>query len=174
MKSCDGRGLSIRITGPAWGWLFSLLIFCACASVPAPAPPSMNGERTPLIDLALDALAMQPGDLSMRPDLSSNPFALPLFRRWMEAPLKAPREAQERARGLLRSTDEARAWYSALAEAAGVGPLSPIPLQGAPVLTFPKDLPHRLTEALDPVLKALIAAERRLAEVREKIAPEER
>ena len=55
-----------------------------------------------LLDEALEVIAMNRGDLSVRPDLYEEPLAFDRFSRWMEKHLEAPKEAQHTAKHLLQ------------------------------------------------------------------------
>ncbi|MGA1824131.1 MAG: HEAT repeat domain-containing protein [bacterium] len=79
------------------------------------------------IDRALEAIGAQKGDLSIRPDLITNPCAFSRFNLWMQNPENAPLEAQKIARNLLQKAENPLLWIQELSQCGDLssdGPFS--------------------------------------------------
>jgi HEAT repeat protein len=155
----------------AFAAFFNLLIYLSCASVTI-----SSKEKAPeqdLLDLALEAVAMKRTDLSIRPDLSPNPFALNRFRRWMENPVKAPSEAGRDAAGLLGKAVIPDLWLAELAGLGDISPLTPLILSDAAYPQIPPDLPEQVRRAVRTLLIAVAAGNAGLAAVKGVISPRE-
>lgn len=137
---------------------------------------SFSSDQIPkegyLLDRALEVIAMKRDDLSIRSDLFSDPFLSTCFKRWMESPLKAPIEAQERARGLLRTAESPVLWLQGLARAVNQNSSSPLPLERYADYELPGHLPGQLIDVIHLILDSINTANTRLSEVRAGVPPE--
>ena len=122
-----------------------------------------------LLDRALETIAMNRDDLSIRPDLSTNPFTLSLFSRWMKNPIKAPIEAQHRALNLFRTADRPSSWLRELAKYGDICSSIPVPLKSYTVYKLPASLPAQLKEAIHLILDAIYTANTRLTAVKSEV-----
>lgn len=160
---------SIRTSGVVFisGLVASLLLFGPFSST------SLAGKapKAYLIDRALQAIAMQRNDLTVRSALSWDPFALSRFQRWMENPVKGPVDAQEDARNLLRYAEAPVFWIRELARVGGHDAIEPVPLKRHTRYTI--RAPAQIAEAVDLLLHAMKAAEKRLGGIRNTVSPED-
>ena len=122
-----------------------------------------------LLDEALQAIAMNRGDLSIRPDLYEAPLAFDRFSRWMEKPLEAPKQAQQAARHLLHVADDPVLWLKALSQLSDVTLSESLPLQRDQSRLLPSHLPTPLREAVNELLDAMYTAEMILDGIDDKI-----
>lgn len=139
--------------------------FSPCISSAAP-----DNNRS-LLDEALQVIAMNRSDLSIRPDLYEAPLSFDLFSRWMEKPLEAPEEAQQTAKHLLQVADDPVLWLKALARLSGMTLSEPLPLQRHESHLVPSHLPKPLQEAVIQILDALYTAEMILDGALKEISP---
>ena len=131
-----------------------------------------NIKKSDLIDRALEAVAMNKGDLKIRSDISTNPFALRLFKRWMENPLKAPKEAQLHSMELLRTANHPLLWLQELAKLGDIDSSAPIIPRNYIDDNLPTHLPNLLSEAIHVILDAIYTANIRLSEIKKDVSPE--
>ena len=134
--------------------------------------PARTEEKAYLLDRALAVNAMKRGDLSIRSDLSTNPFALNSFIRWMENPIKAPVEAQRKAVKLFQSAEKPFLWLQELAELGEINSAAPLSLKRYAGYTLPAELPTQLRDAIRLILDSIYTANMRLATIRNEITPE--
>ncbi len=153
------------------GFLFFAMCGLLCLIALTP-PAQADGDRL-LLDRALAAIAANRGDLSIRPDISDNPFALNRFRHWMANPIDAPAEAQREALGLFLKSHSPALWLRGLARLGDLDVASPPPLSGPPNLPLPAELPESLQRAVLLILNAVMAAENILAQLRNTLSPEQ-
>ena len=85
-----------------------------------------TNDTSYLLDKALAIIAMQRGDLSINSNLYKDPYALSSFKRWMKNPVKAPIEAQHKAKNLLKLSKDPFSWILELAKLGDI--YSPVPL----------------------------------------------
>ena len=126
-----------------------------------------------LLDEALEVIAMNRGDLSVRPDLYEEPLAFDRFSRWMEKPLEAPKEAQHTAKHLLQVADDPVLWLKALSRLSDITLSEPLPLERHQSHLLPAHLPKPLREAVIQILDALYTAEMMLDGVKDEISPKQ-
>ena len=131
-----------------------------------------NHENAYLIDRALEVIAMKRGDLAVRSDLSTNPFTLSRFRRWMEDPLKAPIKAQHKAVDLFNVADKQVLWIQELATFGDMYSSMPLPLIRYSDYSLPTHLPGQLEKAICLTLDAINTANIRLSVIKKSISPE--
>jgi hypothetical protein len=136
----------------------------------SPAAPVKN---IPLLDRALEVIAMKRSDLSIRSDLFEAPLAFERFSRWMENPLEAPREAQRAANHLLEVADDPVLWLKALSRLSDKTLSEPLPLERHQSHLTPSHLPKPLREAVIEILDAVYTAEMILGDVRDEISPQQ-
>jgi len=134
--------------------------------------PTRTEERAYLLDRALAVNAMKRGDLSIRSDLSANPFALSSFSRWIENPIKAPVEAQQKAMKLLESAERPSLWLQELAKLGEIYSAMPLPLKRYTGYRLPVELSTQLRDASRLILDSIYTANMRLAAIRGRISPE--
>ncbi|MFH0844869.1 MAG: CbiQ family ECF transporter T component, partial [Pseudomonadota bacterium] len=127
-----------------------------------------------LMDRALEAIAMDRGDVGIRTDLSTNPFALSLFTRWMADPLKAPIEAQHIAMALFPIAHRPDLWLSELAKSGDIFSTNPLPLDRYSGHKAPSGLPEELNEAIRCILDAMSLANEKVTGIRKNIPSLER
>lgn len=154
------------------------MIICLAASALVLLPSTdfssglsaQNGAQGRLIDKALKINAVRKGDLSIRSDLFTTPFALSHFRRWMDNPINAPIEAQAKAMSILATYEDPLLWMKELATLGDVKMIGPIP---------PKKYarngitaPWQLKEAIFVILDAIYAANSRLGAIKAEISSE--
>ena len=125
-----------------------------------------------LLDKALDFIAMQKGDLSINPDLYPDPYALSSFKRWMANPVKAPLEAQQKARNLLKQSKDPFSWVLELAKLGDIHSPAPLPLNDYTEYELSPDLPKELKEAIRLILNAIHTANVHLVAIRNRMSPE--
>ncbi|MBW2207907.1 MAG: HEAT repeat domain-containing protein [Deltaproteobacteria bacterium] len=150
--------------------LFVLLHSFFCFARQIPLPRAEEGEHP--IDRALSAIAMKQTDLSLRPDLIDNPYALSAFDRWMKRPLKAPIEAQLSAMKLFRAMERPDLWLEELATLGDVYSLHTQALEKDTSLTLPSGLPEPMARAIHILLGAMGTANKRLGQIKAGISPE--
>ncbi|MFH1349377.1 MAG: HEAT repeat domain-containing protein [Pseudomonadota bacterium] len=129
-------------------------------------------KKACLLDQALETIALNRNDLAIRSDLSLNPFAVSLFNRWMEAPLKAPIEAQLIARKLFSIADRADLWLKELATLGDIHSHETLSLEKYTDYELPSGLPNELKLAIQLILDAIYTANMKLNIAREEIPPE--
>ncbi len=130
-----------------------------------------NGMRDCLIDRSLKINAMRRGDLSIRSDLSTNPFALSYFGRWMDNPMNAPIEGQAKAMSLLAKSENPLLWMKELATLGDFDTIDAIPLKKYDRHEIPG--PGQLKEAIHLILDAIYTANVRFDTIRAGISPED-
>ncbi len=140
----------------------------------AVTPPSQAGRDDLLLDRALAVIAANRSDLSIRPDLSSTPFALSRFRRWVENPMLAPAEAQREALGLFLKGHSAPLWLQGIARLGDLDVTSPPPSNGPAELALPDDLPESARKAIRIIMNAVMGAEGRMTQLRDSVPPDQR
>jgi HEAT repeat protein len=156
------------------GWFSDgLLAACGLICLIAVAPPALAGGDHLLLDRALATIAANRGDLSIRPDISENPFALSRFRRWVENPIDAPTEAQREALGLFLKAHSPVLWLQGVARLGDVDVASPPPSSGRADFSPPDDLPESVRRAVLLVMSAVVEAEGRLTQLRDTVSPEQ-
>jgi hypothetical protein len=128
----------------------------------------------PLLDEALEVIAMNRGDLSVRSDLYEAPLAFDRFSRWMEKPLEAPKQAQQAAKHLLEVADDPVLWLKALSRLSDTTLPEPLPLKRHQKHLLPSHLPKPLREAIIEILDALYAAEMILDGINDELTPKQR
>ncbi|MGD8984129.1 MAG: HEAT repeat domain-containing protein [Desulfobacteraceae bacterium] len=138
-----------------------------CISSAAPV------KNMSLLDEALQVIAMNRGDLSVRPDLYEAPLAFDRFSRWMEKPLEAPKEAQQTAKHLLQVADDPVLWLKALSRLSDITLSEPLPLQRPQSHLVPSHLPEPLREAVIQILDAVYTAEMILDGINDDITPKQ-
>ncbi|MEW6668388.1 MAG: HEAT repeat domain-containing protein [Thermodesulfobacteriota bacterium] len=148
------------------------LILCLFFLSTASAADREPGKDT--LDRALKAVALGRTDLRIRPDLYSNPFVLDRFNRWMQNPLGAPLEAQEKALQLLAASPDPVYWFARLAECGDVPNAAPFPATRTPEDPIPGDVPVQLRMAFLLLLAAMDAADRKLTAMQDEIPPDSR
>jgi HEAT repeat protein len=154
--------------------LFGLLPFVMCLVVSSPRP-SM-AEAPPggfLLDRALADIAAKRRDLSIRPDLFSVPLVSNLFKQWMENPLKAPLEAQEKAKNFFLTARDPVAWLQELAGSGDPHAFFAVSLKGYKNLDLQEHLPGQLVEAIHLILNAIDKAHKILARVKSQVSPQD-
>jgi len=132
-------------------------------------------EATPggfLLDRALADIAAQRSDLSIRPDLFSAPLVSNLFKQGMENPLKAPLEAQQKAKNLFRTARDPVAWLQELARPVDPHASFAVSLKRYKDLDLPEHLPGQLVEAIHLIMNAIDKANKILAEVKGQVSPQ--
>jgi hypothetical protein len=130
-------------------------------------------KNNALLDEALQVIAMNRGDLSVRPDLYEARLAFDRFSRWMEKPLEAPKQAQQAAQDLLQVADDPVLWLKALSRLSDVTLSEPLPLQRDQSHLLPSHLPNPLREAVSEILDAMYTAEMILDGVDDEITQEQ-
>ncbi len=130
-------------------------------------------NRVCLVDRALETIAMQRSDLSIRSDLYASPFVLSHFSRWMESPLEAPKEAQYKAMNLLRVANDPYSWIQQLAQLGDLHSIGPTSLKEYTRAKLPAHIPAPLKESIHLLLDAIYSANITIAAIRDKISPEE-
>jgi HEAT repeat protein len=131
-----------------------------------------NPKKADLVDRALEAIAMNKADLSMRSDISTNPYALSRFKRWMENPIKAPAEAQLKAMALFKSANNPVLWFQELAKLGDIDSAEPIPLRRYNDSKLPTRIPTQLSRAIHRVLDAIYTANNRLVQIKKEVSTE--
>jgi hypothetical protein len=152
---------------------FRLLASCCLFGLIAITPPARAGGGHLLLDRALATIAANRGDLSIRPDISDNPFALSRFHRWGENPIDAPAEAQREALGLFLKAPSPVLWLRGLARLGDLDVGSPPPSNGPVDFALPDDLPESVQRAVLLILNAVMGAEGILAQLRNTVSPEQ-
>ncbi|MDP6178949.1 MAG: HEAT repeat domain-containing protein [Desulfatiglandales bacterium] len=137
-------------------------------------PPSFAGDskKDYLLDRALAAIAAKRDDLSMSRDLFTHPFTLSRFSRWMENPLEAPSEAQQKIRNLFEVADRPVLWFQELAELGDISSPGPLPLKKNIDWHIPTQLPIPLRKAIHLILDAMHAAEAKFSAIKKGLSPE--
>ncbi len=153
----------------ALGLLVGILLFLL---LPLNAPCRETGEA-PLLDQALEHVGLDRKDIHIRADLSESVLALSLFQKWIEAPLEAPREAQDVATGLLQACSRPYFFLRALALPADIECPSFVKADLCPNITLPADLPEELAPAVGLLLDAFRRAEEILSPLMTKVSQEE-
>jgi len=144
------------------------LVFAAALQFAVTSTARAGGQReTHPLDLALESIALQRTDLSVRSDLSPNPFALGGFSRWMENPLTAPKEGQATARALFRHAENPLLWILELAKMGDLRDVNPFPIMPCSVRGVVG--PPVIQEALSVLLDAVCTANARLSEIRKSV-----
>jgi len=133
---------------------------------------SQTGKENCLLDRALEAIAMNRQDLSIRSDLFEVPFTLSRFKRWMEDPLDAPLEAQHEATHLLISAHDPVLWLKALSGLGDMPISEPIPAEKYQDHIPPSHLPRPLKEAVTLLLDGMYTAERTMDKAKAGISTE--
>jgi len=133
-------------------------------------PSAQSSVKGQLIERALKINAMRRGDLSIRSDLSTNPFALSHFRRWMDNPMNAPIEAQAKAMSILAKYENPLLWMKELATLGDLDTIDSIPLKKYDRHETPG--PWQLKEAIHLILDAIYTANVRLDTIKAGISPE--
>jgi len=131
---------------------------------------AQGGMKGRLIDEALKINAVRRGDLSIRSDLFTNPFALSYFRRWMDNPINAPIEAQAKAMSILAKCEDPLLWIKELATLSDLNMIGPIPLKKYARHEF--TAPWQLKEAIYLILDAIYTANLRLGALKAGISSE--
>jgi HEAT repeat protein len=132
---------------------------------------AQGGMKDRLIDEALKINAVQRGDLSIRSDLYTNPFALRHFRRWMDNPMNAPGEAQAKAMSIFAKCEDPLSWIKELAMLGDLNIIGPIPLKKYDRHEF--TAPWQLKEAICLILDAIYTANLRLGALKAEISSED-
>ena len=127
-----------------------------------------------LIDRGLSSIAMQREDLSIRTDLSDNPFALELFKRWMNAPLKAPIEAQGKAAKFFSLARRPEKWFLELGKLGGIFSSDRLAMKKFSCFKLPEQVPEELEEVICLILNSIYTANIRLAAVNKGLSEEKR
>ncbi|MFC1821840.1 HEAT repeat domain-containing protein [Thermodesulfobacteriota bacterium] len=157
------------------GFLQTLLALILLCSLPVSISIAEEIQNTGLLDRALEAIAVKRSDLSIRSDLSTNPFASSLFKRWMEHPLKAPSEAQNRASKLLDVAPKGpEEWFLELNQLADTGFFKPIPLQKYAGDGLPSHWPEELRQGVQLILDGLFTAGSRMHALFNRVKNDER
>jgi hypothetical protein len=126
-----------------------------------------------LLDEAVQVIAMNRGDLSVRPDLYEAPLVFDRFARWMEEPLEAPKQAQRAARDLLQVANDPVLWLKALSQLSDITLPEPLALQRDQDRLLPSNLPNPLREAVNEILDAMYTAEMILDGIDDEITQEQ-
>lgn len=147
------------------------LVLPACVSMPN--SPVEDPRKKILLDQALDAVALERGDLSIRSDLHENLFVLNRFKRWMELPAKAPSEAGQAAADLFRAADTPSLWFQELAKLGDRIGVNPLPLADFPDPELPPELPLEWSRAIRLLLKAMATGEQKIVEMTGALSPYE-
>jgi hypothetical protein len=150
-----------------------LLAACCLLSLIAVPPPAHAGGDQLLLDRALATIAANRGDLSIRPDISDNPFALNRFHRWVANPIDAPAEAQREVLGLFLKAHSPVSWLRGLARLGDLDVASPPPSNGPVDFTLPDELPESVQKAVLLILNAVMGAEGVLTQLRNIVSPEQ-
>ncbi|MGA1871607.1 MAG: HEAT repeat domain-containing protein [bacterium] len=127
--------------------------------------------ETHLIDRALEAVATQREDLSIRPDLFHNPFAIRCFSTWMRNPVMAPLEAQQGAQNLFMKAEDAFLWIQELAQYGGLYLNGPVSLQH--YIGDEIEVSGPIGDAVRVLLGALHAAHIKMSATRKALLPSE-
>jgi len=141
-----------------------------------PSPYFSSAEpvkNMPLLDEALEVIAMNRGNLSVRPDLYEAPLVFRRFSRWMQKPLEAPKEAQQTAKHLLEVADDPVSWLKALSRLGDITLSEPPPLERHQSHLLPANLPKPLREAIIQILDAVYTAEMILDGVKDELSPKQ-
>jgi len=149
---------------------FLSLLFLTISS-PSFSSASTN-DRSYLLDKALAIIAMKRGDLSINSDLYKDPYALSSFKRWMKNPVKAPIEAQHKAKNLLKLSKDPFSWILELAKLGDIYSPVPLPLNHYTSYELSPNLPKELKEAIRLILDAIHTANVHLGTIRNRISPE--
>lgn len=153
----------------------SILIFLLLTHLAIFMTPTASAEITKkdcLLDRACKVIAIKRDDLSIRSDLSTNPYTLSRFRKWMEAPIKAPIEAQQEVMNLFRTAKNPDIWFQELAKLGDINSSSSLPLERYSGCKLPTHLPKQLRKAIQLILDSIHTANIKLAIIKSEIPPE--
>jgi hypothetical protein len=149
---------------------FLSLLFLALSS-PSFSSAGTN-DTSYLLDKTLAIIAMKRGDLSINPDLYTDPYALTSFKRWMNNPVKAPMESQHKAKNLLKLSRDPFSWILELAKLGDIHSPAPLPLNHHIIYELSPNLPKQLKKAIHLILNAIHTANVHLDAIRNRISPE--
>ncbi len=174
----EGKMFAKSILKYRLAFLIVLILYLPFMGHPSVLSPNSSSaapvKDMTLLDEALQAIAMDRGDLSVRPDLYEAPLAFDLFSRWMERPLEAPKQAQQAAKHLLQVADDPVLWLEALSGLSDITLPEPLPLQRDQSHLLPSHLPDPLREAVNEILDAMHTAEMILEGIEEEITEKQK
>ncbi|MBW1888165.1 MAG: hypothetical protein JRI52_07435, partial [Deltaproteobacteria bacterium] len=151
---------------------FFLSLLLLIISSPSFSSAAGTNDTPYLLDKALAIIAMQRGDLSINSNLYTDPYALSSFKRWMKNPVKAPIEAQHKAKNLLKLSKDPFSWILELAKLGDIYSPVPLPLNHYTSYELSPNLPKELKEAIRLILDAIHTANVHLVAIRNRMSPE--